>query len=361
MHFTQLSSRLLSALEWVDLLPVLLLAVACWNIHRAPKGTFFDDPLNKQQGLALRGIFACVVMMFHLAGKYPETGCLFPRLSYWGPLAVSIFFGLSGYGIMSQYQRRKEYLDGFLFRRFKALWWPYFICSSLALIQWTRGDFLLLPQLREWFGVAHLGWFCSVLFLYYMAFDCGVRAARKNGQPPMVYIIAFVLLETVLMNQINPHPRFYKGTSAFFAGLALGSSKEKSLKLLKRHFGVLMGILVVIVVTHLSASIFFRIIAPSSKIITRCILHAFFFVGIAALSMKWQMGNRMLAWLGTVSYELYLSHGWVMTEIQHWWPDLNGTGYVYAVVAASLAMASALHGGIAAIKRKTVPARNGGD
>lgn len=74
-----------------DGLVLLLVIVILWGIRKAPKGKFFKDPLNREQGLALRGIFACVVVLGHLAPKWADGGFVFPRLGYWGPLAVSVF------------------------------------------------------------------------------------------------------------------------------------------------------------------------------------------------------------------------------------------------------------------------------
>lgn len=358
MHFAQFQSRLLPTLDWVDLLPVLLIAVALWGIRRIPKGMFSDDPLNKGQGLALRGIFACVVMLHHLAQKFPVLGCIFPRFGYWGPLSVSVFFGLSGYGLMRQVAARPDWRKGFWPRRSKAVWMPYAMVALFTLLQWWRGDFSIRMLLKAHWGIVRYGWFCPILFMFYAIFRWADRESHGKTESLLPLAFGGALTVTLAWGLLDAPRHTVLGNGAFLAGLSLGSDGTTVKAILSKSRTWIIGLTVMIATLHSTFGLYWRFIAPGTKTLFVFLMNSFFVVGIAALSMNWQMGNRVLAWLGAISYELYLSHGWVMVEIRHRWPEFTGTGYVYAVVAGSLAMASALHGGIAAIRRYTTPARN---
>lgn len=361
MHFTQFHSRLLPAIDWVDLLPVLLIAAALWGIRRIPKGMFVEDPLNKRQGLALRGIFACVVMLDHLTGEISDFGCIFPRFGYWGPLSVSVFFGLSGYGLMRQVAERPDWRKGFWPRRSKAVWVPYAMVSLFTLLQWWRGDFSIRMLLKDHWSIVRYGWFCPVLFMFYAIFRWADRESHGKAESLLPLAFGGVLTVTLAQGLLDAPWHTVLSNGAFLSGLSLGSDAPTIKVMWSKSRMWIIGLVAMIVALHSSSGLYWRFIAPGSKTLFVFLMNSLFIVGIAALSMKWQMRNRVLSCLGTISYELYLSHGWVMAEIRHWWPEFTGTGYAYAVVAGSLAMASALHGGIAVIKRKTVPALNDGD
>lgn len=326
-----------------DGLVLFLALVTLYGIRKAPKGQFFDDPLNRGQGLALRGFFACVVMFCHLSDRVVfENGFLFPRFDLWGSFAVSVFFGLSGYGLMLQSRVRKNYLDGFWHRRFQTLLWPYLIVSLLAFAQWCRGDYAMGYRMGKWLGIVSYGWYCTVVFLFYVAFWWGNRRQEHKTGERLALTIAGILLITVLSAFANFRDFHFESNGAFIAGLLFGAYRANGCKLLGEHWWKLLVFTCVIVSTRLSWGLA-RWAAPGLRTNALFILHMFWFTGIVALSMKWQFGNRILAWLGTISYELYLIHGWVIDEIAHWWPEWKGPGCAWVIFVASLFLAWGMH------------------
>lgn len=334
-----------------DGLVLLLALVTLWGIRKAPKGQFFEDPLNRRQGLALRGVFACVVLMKHISEfALNEDGNLAARFMYWGPLAVSVFFGLSGYGVMVQTRKRGDYLDGFLQRRFRALWWPFFVVMVLTIVQWLRGDFPITKRLESQLGIVNGGWFWTVLMLFYVVFWLANRQQGQNTGQRLTLTIAGVLLLTALSSWLNWKDYHYCSNGAFVAGLVLGAYPEDGFKLLRDHWWKVVVLMCVFVPFRLSEGMYLWSLA-GLRSDSLFFFHMFWFIGIAALAMKWQMGNRVLAWLGSISYELYLVHLWVMDEISHWWPEWKGSGYAWTVVGGCLVMAHLLHAAVGRCKR----------
>jgi peptidoglycan/LPS O-acetylase OafA/YrhL len=328
--------------NWVDLLPVLLLVVACWGIKRAPKGEFFEEPLNKRQGLALRGVFACVVMMFHLSlWRLGDDSCLFARFGFWGSASVAIFLGLSGYGLVTQAETRPDYMKGFWPTRLKSLLGPYCLMTLLCGIQVWRGDMKWAEQLYLQLGLVHFGWFFAVLLGFYLVFWLGYHntAFPLNSRGVMSCLGTFCL--TVLLQFYSEKTDYlFISNGAFVAGIWLGHGQGKKFKYFGKCWWFVMAIMGIIILINCSQGWHER---HEADRLTTFLCNTLFFVSIAILGMKVQFSNCVLTWLGKISYELYLTHGWLMYELRHWWPGLKGTGYVYAVVAGNLAMASALH------------------
>ena len=335
-----------------DILAALLAAVALWGIRKAPKGRFFDDPLNRAQGLALRGLFACVVVFCHVSDRLlSEGGFLFPRFELWSALAVSVFFGLSGYGLMRQTAVDSGYLDGFWKKRLRALRWPYLAVSLLAFVQWCRGDYAMGPRLEKWLGLVDYGWYFTVLLLFYLAFWFGNRRRERELGHRLALTVGGVLLVTVLLAFAGFRRMHFESNGAFVAGLFFGAYRDEGCKFLRVHWGKAVAVACAIAAIRLSWGLS-RWAMAGVRADSFFFLHVFWVAGLAALSMKWQLGNPVLSWLGTISYELYLVHGWVIDEIAHWRPEWKGAGCAWTVVLASLLLAWVLHKAVEACKSR---------
>ena len=271
------------------------------------------------------------------------------RFSTWGGMSVAVFFGLSGYGLAFQARTHSNYADGFWKKRWRTLGWPYLILSLLSVIQILRGDVVLSERLRLQLGsVIGTGWFVHVLFLFYLTFWWYIRKRTGDLKESIVWICCLVLAETILLACLGLGSGVQYG--AFVCGLLLGTFPQESRRWLERYQMPLLLFAGTIAAMHLVWAPYLKCIVPPSQSLTRFLMYSLFFLGIVAIEVKVRLGNRVLAWLGTISYELYLCHGWVMTEVRHWWPTAEkvgcsgmGDGYVYTVVVASLVMATALH------------------
>lgn len=326
----------------------LLLFITLWGIRKAPRGKFFDNPLNRHQGQALRGLCAAVVVMHHLA----TCGCgLLSRFESFGALAVSVFFGLSGYGLMLQATSKADYFDGFWRKRLHRLWLPYLAVMVLAFAQWLRGDYAIVERLKWKFGIVQNGWFCGVLMLFYTVVWVCHRHNNGSKGEKLALTIAGVGVLTWGLATCWPVSTHVLSNGAFLVGLVFGTYQSSMFRMLQRYMYFFIAIMAVILALHLSSSAFYRFVLPSRLFFPRFIMGGFWFVGISVLSMKWQIGNRTLEWLGTISYELYLVHGWIIDEFRHWWPEWTGPGYAWTVVAASLLMAWGLHKALGHVNR----------
>ena len=320
----------------VDGLLFLFLVLVFWRARVKRHGEIWADPFSKDQGLALRGIFACAVMFDHLAGYCCPHAAIFSRTIYWGDLSVAVFFGLSGYGLMKQLQKNASYLKGFWGHRLRLLLPSYAVMTLLVLAQGIRGDFDILHRLTSKFGLVIGGWYVLVLLVFYFIFWGGNHVQNQSREFRLIFVIICAVLWTAI-SSFFAEPFFYARNGAFVAGLLVGWGTEASVLFIRTYKKTLCLIGVGIFIFYTNYTMYI-LQEPLAKYIA-CML----FVPVLVLfSTKIQLGNIVLNGLGQISYEIYLVHMFVLEELQHWFP-WDGNKMVFAVVGLTVLISIALH------------------
>ena len=98
--------------EMIDILPVLFLVAVCPGIKLIGVKELNKDYLSLDKALSYRGIFAITIVLYHMS-QILDKGMLFHQFTRMGYLAVSVFFFLSGYGLMLSYKRSDKYKNHF--------------------------------------------------------------------------------------------------------------------------------------------------------------------------------------------------------------------------------------------------------
>lgn len=323
--------------SWDAGLAVLFLFICFFGARWARKGEYWSDPFSKNQGLALRGIFACVVVFHHLVLSKCSDSFLFTRFAYFGHLSVAVFFSLSGYGLMRQLNSNNDYMRGFWPTRLKKLLPAYVVMTCLALVQGIRGDFNVWHRMTIQLGVVDAGWYCPILSILYFIFWIGNLWKSTNDETTPAFAIMGVLIWTSISSLfLGQHAYIRNG--AFVVGLLVGWKPDEAFSFLKKHKYMLMGLgawLAMFQLTYGMAEL------PNSM--AKFITCAMWVLVVVAISMKVQFGNAVLRYLGMISYEIYLSHMFVLGELQHWFPQRQSSWMVFATIAGTLATATALH------------------
>ena len=295
----------------------------------------------------MRGIFACIVVFDHVAAECCPHALVFSRFIYWGDLAVAVFFGLSGYGLMKQLNGNHDYMKRFWPNRLAKLLPVYVIMTCFALGQGMRGDFNVLHRIVTKLSVVDAGWYCCVLLIFYLIFWLGNRGEQTNdGAGPLFAVVGVLIWSAV--SSLFLEPFCYVRNGAFAIGLLIGWKSDSAYLLLRKYRRLVsvLGLWLVIIYSNYSL---FMLQGPLAKYVN-C---AMWVLVVVAISMKVQFGNVALRYLGRISYEIYLSHMFVLGELLHWFPQRQSSWLVFATIGGTLAMATALHW----IVGKVFPAR----
>lgn len=216
---------------YIELL--LLLPFLLYGIIRNIKGTIPSnshfDPLNTN---ALKGILAVFVVIGHIS-----TRCLLPSGYAWavafqsiGTSAVTIFFFLSGYGIMKSFMSKGlHYLDGFFMKRITKVFFPLAIAtaiipslfsllinnyppklyriqsiSSLVLSDWAYN----FDQILHGYTFLPYSWFVFAILLFYLQFYI-VATLFKTPFKIAIALLVMILIEIIIERMIMHWPAWW--------------------------------------------------------------------------------------------------------------------------------------------------------
>ncbi|MCT2563148.1 acyltransferase family protein [Chryseobacterium herbae] len=274
----------------------------------------------------LRGISALLVCCFHFREyinfeDFPLGDILFRK----GSIGVSIFFVISGF-IMAFTTLKKDFsintskeIKLFYKRRIIRIVPLYFLLSAGwmviggTLMYYFHGEglkrfihsVLFLPQ-KDTFPVLYLGWSLNYEMFFYLIFGLSLFFKKNRYIFISLFFIATYIAgllfptENAYLKMVSSHLNLYFVVGILFALLLDKISISKMWALVLCTGGIL-----------LFSAFFFDFIAISDSVLVLFVVSLFvlsFLLLDYTLHFK---GNRLLIFLGDISYSLYLSHPFV--------------------------------------------------
>ncbi len=265
---------------------------------------------SKDATLPLRGLLALFIVLHHLSLRLayikPDGYLLdFAEFIDWGEPIVSVFFFMSGYGIIKSYQNKgKSYLDGFITGRLLKIVVPYIICcilyipfnnfsfSSIICLETWKHDCPFLPS----------SWFVIVIFIEYLFFYFVARIfSEVKNAIISTYFLSFVLIFVLIC--LDFRSWWWKDLICFNFGMSISFHEEYLRRLLlnKKMLLVLGGLLLFVLNLPELINISSNFLLP----IRVFLLPIFVWQLVCYTKYTW---NSILKWLGNISYEIYLVH-----------------------------------------------------
>lgn len=242
----------------------------------------------------LRGIAILLVIVGHIV-----TGGFHNRyFTPLGAIGVTMFLFLSGYGLTESY--KKNGLHGFWKKKLVRILIPYLIWIPIyhMAIKWSplgNGDAAFIPRY----------WFLEYLIICYLVFYLSYRFFPQKAVPLMVVvsIISFFVMGRIQSTQ----------SMSFVLGVIVSQQKDyfSQVRLIKYQKAAVFLSVIGVIALALRQIPAIRSLGEDnlSMKILQLFQNLSFAISIiiALYSLKYK-GNRYLATIGTVSYELYLVH-----------------------------------------------------
>ena len=296
----------------IDLLPVLLAGSLLYKCSIVkPAGTLREDYLSPRSCLSARGFFAVTVIMHHVA-QYTSSGLLFHRFVYLGNMPVSVFFFISGYGLMKRLSSDSAYGRSILRRRLPKGTVPFFLAAVAYKLmclctgqEMSVGD--MLGYLINSGNSLCILWYFIVIAAAYFLF--AVSALLFGGKPKAV--LASMLLcwaaYVIAGSRAGLGEWWYNTAHLLPTGMVWALYEDDIRRAVKKCW---------LQVTVLCAVGFALIFTQYDSIYALCptgvfhltlavLRNLFFTLGFVLITMKLRFGNRVLELLGKVSMELY--------------------------------------------------------
>lgn len=320
--------------------PVLLL-ILLWGSKVYGRKKWNEECFSIGQMKAVQGFAALCIILHHIgqktcAGWLPRNQII-PGLEMFVPsgyLLVGIFLFCSGFGLYKSYHTKENYLNGFCRRRILPLVVTAYLVNTLYFIaRLIMGEKMSVGTAIRYLTGLRLcntnGWFVYAMPILYLGFYLSFRFC-KNKRNALLLTIGVVFGYIWIGTAINHNnilfcgEWWYNSVSAFVVGLLFARFEKPLTEHIKRFY-VLYLILSVVLFMPLFTmgemaqgifSYYGENFGANHIILRRWIclfaqmLISFDFLCIVwLLGMKLRIGNRLLAFVGSITLELYLVHG----------------------------------------------------
>ena len=367
--------------------PVLWFVLIFTGVKIAGRRTVSKDFLSLEQSKLIRGA-ACIGVIFHhvtqqitqygMVDKGPVT-----MFNWAGFLFTAVFFFFSGYGLILNVYGRKDYLHTFLTKRIPAVLIPFWIvnaCFVIVEILVYHTHYVPVNAIKDVFGVTLLngnGWFIIEIVVIYLAFFVLFDLIKKKDVALTLLCIFVILLIRFAFFRGHDAPGaktswfrgewWFNSTLTFVFGMLFARVKEKIVPFLNKFYiAVLPLTMVLFYITFLYSIVrvkyhgyygSFQVgVGPRSMFITMlsqsaaCVVFALL---IILLNMKISVGNPVLRFIGSISMELFLIHGYFVNRVFGSMKISSAMRYV-VVLLCSFVCTSLAAPAIGLVKRKVI-------
>lgn len=265
--------------------------------------------ISIDESTGIKGIMCVSIFLHHFSGWIvPQTPIIY-FFSHCGSFMVSVFFFLSGYGLKKS-TNNKILNKSFLIKRLIKIFIPYWICEIIYICFnkfLSVGDdidlnfkniFLSVLTLRE---VVYFSWYVTATIFLYLVFFFTSKT-KKLDHTLCVFIVLALAFAFV--------PDLWTTFFAFPLGMLISQKENIFVKLNnKKYFLVLASAIlltaIAIVPKYIGQSLNNQILMNLSDAASG----SFFAFVVFLIVTKVKIGNKVLLFLGKISYEFYLLHG----------------------------------------------------
>lgn len=331
----------------VDFLVLCLLLLLLYGSRFVPKGELNRDYLSLGTCGALRGFFALVVVFEHLAVKI-ETGCLLRLFQQVDNLAVAVFFFYSGYGLMKRHIADPNYTKNFFKKRIPPVLLPYLLVTFLYWVCHAAtgnvytGKEILTKTFLLGSPIASFSWYILAILAFYVFFLVLMLVFRQHYGWMILGECVGIGLYVRFCDQMGYGTWWYTSAFSLVMGSIWAYKEPDLLSFLDKYYcAVVAAVLPVFCATFLLGTTASRWISVLAlKNLSACLFCAL----VLLLALKVRFGNRVLAYLGKRSMEIYLLHGipilLLRSEILYVEDDFL---WCAAVIFLTVALAATLH------------------
>lgn len=330
----------------MDLYVIIFLLLVVWKAK--PVKGLNEEYVSVTTGKAMRGIFAIVVILHHLT-QYTVGGHAFRYFANAGFLAVGIFFFFSGYGLQKKYSMDTSYEDGFLLKRIPSVFIPYLVATFVywggyALVGAGSSFPYMLSSIFSSHTMVANGWYVINILVFYVFFYLLMRICKRRQGLMVAGGIIFAFLWSFFCIKMELGIWWYNATLCIGVGMFWAAYEGQILEKVKNHATAvcIFATAAFLISFHFLGSIgsFF----PGLYVLAERVVGIFFILMVLGCSMKFKVGNKVLYFIGTISYELYLIHGlWIYWFKNGAFPIENELLLVGMVFLCAIASAVVLH------------------
>lgn len=298
--------------------------------------SYKTDYLSLNTTNCVKGLLAVCILLHHIARALPDNSLL-SIFQHIGGIVVSLFFFYSGYGLMIQCQTKTDYEKTFLVKRIPTLLIPYIIVTPLYM--WICGvDFKeMLINLVYGLPVVNNSWFVIHILLFYIVFWGLMILCKKDVHLMFITASAAIALWVYFTFTNGASLYWYNCSHILILGMIWSIYGEQFVKCVKQNyiFALMSFILFFISFYYLS-----RIAEGITLYWLRNIMYIMFVLTCLTLLLKIPVQHYILDYLGSISFEIYLIHGFWISYFERL--GLSVAVFIFCVISTSFISAVVL-------------------
>ena len=261
-----------------------------------------------------KGIAAIIIMLHHISFRLSSLPVYVKPIWYIAFPIVGFFF-MSGYGLTCGLLQKKNYLQGFLSKRLLNIIAPYVIVAIVWIGLEIIGGQTPTRAIAEAFTIRYIQplWFIWVIIAVYIVFYAVFNHTEINVG---AYWFAVITIAYILISAfVNPRDEMYASIIGMPLGILWAMYERKidsyfEIGFLRKEIVAIVAF-VILFIGRLTLSVvgFDNQLFQS---VLRNIITIAFIVPLIELLKKVKIQKRFLIWLGTISYEIYIIHPFIL-------------------------------------------------
>ena len=320
----------------------LLLVLCLWKIRFS---RFHEDYCEKTPTTAIKGLFIILILLSHIRGYISLQPTLANNLFrqfllYLDQSMVALFFFYSGFGICESLRLKSGYAEHFFKNRFlKTLLHfdlavlLFFITALFFPVDYiTQTAYPLKNYLLCWTGWESLGnsnWFMFVILSLYLISIVAMKIPK--GWMAVKVLLPTILLWIALYFTRPGEPRWYNTLLTFPLGMLYSQLKPGIDKAMRKPL--------VWVLSFIGLAVAYVGIHHLTGVDNWGIVSSLFCLLVVVFSMKVQIGNPVLHWLGVNAFAIYILQRLPMNILSHLGVNREIAVFVPVVIILTLLLA----------------------
>lgn len=306
-----------------------------------------EESFSRPTTDSIKGIFIWLVFLSHFAGYVTYTAPIdkmgYSISRFLGQLIVACFLFYSGYGVCEAIKKRgSDYVGSFPKHRIGKTLLHFdlavLLFLILGLLQGKRfGIFTVLLSFIGWESLGNSNWYIfDVLVLYALTF-LAFRLIKNNLKHAVMLVTILSFVMVVILRYTRPS-WWYDTVLCYALGMWVSVYKDTLIELVTKN-NVRWGLCLLALVGLFFATYYMppiRFYGPACDLLNPLIFCLF----IVVLLFKLNISNKVLAWSGRYTFELYILQRIPMILFKSWGlADFNLYVYFACCLAATLLLA----------------------
>lgn len=319
------------------LLFLMLLLMAGAKYHPHGNDGFFDQRNSK----AMRGFWCLIVILVHVPQSYQNA--IQDMIGSFAYIGVTFFFMTSAYGLSVGAHNKPQQISHFWEARLPKLILPNWVANVVFALVFSIlfGSGINISRL-----VAINGWIKWLLGCY-LAFWIGHYFHWKEKlRNPIVCVLVFILSISFYCMQLSgivTSTTWCPESFGFIWGILLFAHYDNIKKFfLRKWFAKACSFCLLSLILGISYLLFKPVVFWGNYVL-KIVLGLSILSFILTLNGKIGLGNQVSCFLGDISFEIYLLHGYAFKLIAAAFPGISSGFFILASILLTVLLSMIIH------------------